>query len=323
MLRNTHKTHLLLVMSGSKKRTGAKSAINQRKKKTMETKMCLHAGAELVGEDAIYDLPPSENETHTHIPIEHSWLLDRVKSSLTRRGTAYGEGQFALTPDNECMFGLIPLPDVRVPSIDARCQLFKDSDLDAQQRHHLLVRMLQCEGGSGSASAPLKPTELLDVEREYLRSDEEVLRDEHSRNHNAWRLLQAYTHTLQRGGRYGNDNNRLQAIADKTQVANRLIQNFVDPDGSRVEAYKAQPELFDDPYSVCHSYQYVLGLRNSNNKRFAAGMVIGIAPFVCDNLAFSGEVKLARKHTVHIKRDLPMMIDEKLDRLLLEGLVMG
>jgi hypothetical protein len=321
MLRNIHKTHLLLVKSGSKKRTGAKSAINQRKKKIMETKMCLHAGAELVGEDAIYDLPPSDNETTTHIPIEHSWLLDRVKSSLTRRGTAYGEGQFALTPDNECMFGLIPLPDVRVPSIDARCQLFKDSDLDAQQRHHLLVRMLQA--GSGRASAPLKPTELLDVEREYLRSDEEVLRDEHSRNHNAWRLLQAYTHTLQRGGRYGNDNNRLQAIADKTQVANRLIQNFVDPDGSRVEAYKSQPELFDDPYSVCHSYQYVLGLRNSNNKRFAAGMVIGIAPFVCDNLAFSGEVKLARKHTVHIKRDLPMMIDNKLDRLLLEGLVMG
>jgi hypothetical protein len=321
MLRNTHKTHLLLVKSGNKNRTGAKSATNQRKKKIMETKMCLHAGAKLVSEDSIYDLPPSENETTTHIPIEHSWLLDRVKSSLSRRGTPFGEGQFALTPDNECMFGLIPLPDVRVPSIDARCQLFKDSDLDAQQRHHLLVRMLQA--GSGSASAPLKPTELLGVEREYLRSDESVLRDEHSRGHNAWRLLQAYTHTLQRGGRYGNDNNRLQAIADKTQVANRLIQNFVDPDGSRVEAYKAQPELFDDPYSVCQSYQYVLGLRNSNNKRFAAGMVIGIAPFVCDNLAFSGEVKLARKHTVYIKRDLPMMIDEKLDRLLLEGVVSG
>lgn len=321
MHRNTHKTHLSLVMSGSKKRTGAKSAINQRKKKKMETKMCLHAGAKLVGEREIYALPPSENETHTHVPIEHSWLLERVKGSLTRRGTPYGEGQFALTPDNECMFGLIPLPDVRVPSIDARCQLFKDSELDAQQRHHLLVRMLQC--GSGEADAALKPTELLKVEKEYLKSDEEALRDEHSRGHNAWRLLQAYTHTLQRGGRYGNDNNRLQAIADKTQAANSLIQRFVDPDGSRVELYKAQPHLFDDPYSVCHSYQYVLGLRNSNNKRFAAGMVIGIAPFVCDNLAFSGEVKLARKHTVFIKRDLPMMIDEKLDRLLLEGVVSG
>ena len=287
----------------------------------METKMCLHAGAKLVSEDTIYDLPPSNNETHTHIPIEHSWLLDRVKSSLSRRGTPFGEGQFALTPDNECMFGLIPLPDVRVPSIDARCQLFKDSELNAQQRHHLLVRMLH--NGPRGAEAPLKSTELLKVEKEYLKSDEEALRDEHSRGHNAWRLLQAYTHTLQRGGRYGNDNNRLQAIADKTQVANSLIQGFVDSDGSRIEAYKSQPELFDDPYSVCQSYQYVLGLRNSNNKRFAAGMVIGIAPFVCDNLAFSGEVKLARKHTVYIKRDLPMMIDEKLDRLLLEGVVSG
>ena len=44
----------------------------------METKMCLHAGAKLVSEDSIYDLPPSKNETHTHIPIEHSWLLDSV-----------------------------------------------------------------------------------------------------------------------------------------------------------------------------------------------------------------------------------------------------
>ena len=321
MHRNTQKTHLLLVKSGNKKRNGAKSATTQGKKKIMETKMCLHAGAELVSEREIYALPPSKNETHTHVPIEHSWLLERVKGSLNRRGTPYGEGQFALTPDNECMFGLIPLPDVRVPSIDARCQLFKDSELNAQQRHHLLVRMLH--NGPRGAEAPLKSTELLKVEKEYLKSDEEALRDEHSRGHNAWRLLQAYTHTLQRGGRYGNDNNRLQAIADKTQVANSLIQGFVDSDGSRIEAYKSQPELFDDPYSVCQSYQYVLGLRNSNNKRFAAGMVIGIAPFVCDNLAFSGEVKLARKHTVYIKRDLPMMIDEKLDRLLLEGVVSG
>ena len=287
----------------------------------LKNKLCLHSGAKLISEKELYELPLTKEETETHIPIQHSWLVEQVKGALDRRGTGHGEGQFAVTPDKDCMFGLIPLPDVRVPSIDARCQLFKDSELDAQQRHHLLVRMLQC--GSRGGDAPLKSTELLKVEKEYLKSDKEALRDEHSWGHNAWRLLQAYTHTLQRGGRYGNDNNRLQAIADKTQAANSLIQGFVDPDGSRIEAYKSQPELFDDPYSVCQSYQYVLGLRNSNNKRFAAGVVIGIAPFVCDNLAFSGEVKLARKHTVYIKRDLPMMIDKKLDRLLLEGLVSG
>jgi hypothetical protein len=33
----------------------------------------------------------------------------------------------------------------------------------------------------------------------------------------------------------------------------------------------------------------VLGLRNSHDKRFPAGLVGGSAVFVCDNLAFSGE----------------------------------
>lgn len=30
--------------------------------------------------------------------------------------------------------------------------------------------------------------------------------------------------------------------------------------------------------------------------------------FCCDNLAFSGEVQAARKHTVHVLRDLPDMV---------------
>jgi len=52
-------------------------------------------------------------------------------------------------------------------------------------------------------------------------------------------------------------------------------------------------------------HSLVLGLRNSHDKVFPAGLVAGSAVFVCDNLAFSGEVRLARKHTVNIYRDLP------------------
>ena len=48
----------------------------------------------------------------------------------------------------------------------------------------------------------------------------------------------------------------------------------------------------------------VIGVRNSHNKRFAAGIVAGQAVFVCDNLSFSGEVKIARKHTKRIGDDL-------------------
>ena len=46
---------------------------------------------------------------------------------------------------------------------------------------------------------------------------------------------------------------------------------------------------------------FVVGVRNSHDKSFPAGLVIGASIFVCDNLSFSGEVKLARKHTVHVE----------------------
>ena len=43
-------------------------------------------------------------------------------------------------------------------------------------------------------------------------------------------------------------------------------------------------------------YCWVLGLRNSHDKIFPAGIVVGAAVLVCDNLSFSGEIKFARKH---------------------------
>jgi hypothetical protein len=55
-------------------------------------------------------------------------------------------------------------------------------------------------------------------------------------------------------------------------------------------------------------YSYVLGLRNSHDKRFPAGLVVGSAVFVCDNLSFSGEINIARKHTRFITRDLPGLV---------------
>ena len=54
-----------------------------------------------------------------------------------------------------------------------------------------------------------------------------------------------------------------------------------------------------------NDFGLVIGLRNSHDKSFPAGLVVGASVFVCDNLSFSGEIKLARKHTVHVERDLP------------------
>jgi Domain of unknown function (DUF932) len=59
----------------------------------------------------------------------------------------------------------------------------------------------------------------------------------------------------------------------------------------------------------------VVGLRNSHDKTFPAGLVVGASIYVCDNLSFSGEVKLARKHTAHVERDLPSLIERAVGRL--------
>ena len=52
----------------------------------------------------------------------------------------------------------------------------------------------------------------------------------------------------------------------------------------------------------------VVGIRNSHDKTFPAGLSLGNHVFVCDNLSFSGDVVVARKHTRFIGRDLDRLI---------------
>jgi len=59
----------------------------------------------------------------------------------------------------------------------------------------------------------------------------------------------------------------------------------------------------------------VVGVRNSHDKSFPAALVLGASVFVCDNLSFSGEVRLARKHTAHIERDLPHLVERAVGML--------
>lgn len=63
-------------------------------------------------------------------------------------------------------------------------------------------------------------------------------------------------------------------------------------------------------------YAWVLGLRNSHDKSFPAGLVAGASVFVCDNLSFSGEVSYARKHTTKIEQDLPFLTERAIGRLM-------
>jgi len=261
------------------------------------------------------NLAAAQNKSNTHVAVDHHWFTNRIKNALDDRRIAYKDMQVALSPDNESMFGTMELPDFCVPRIDAQYQLLKQTKLPPRDRHSMLVRFVK--------KGALPSRQLIKVEEEYLREDEDVLRDEHSRGHNAWRLMQAFTHELQRGGAFRTDQSRLDAIASRTQEANRILRNQCDPDGTKMNEILDQPLLLNNELSLSQSYRYVLGFRNDNKMRFPAGMVLGVGVFVCDNLCFNGEVQLKRKHTRFIKRDLPQMINEELDILMLGGTIAG
>lgn len=53
-----------------------------------------------------------------------------------------------------------------------------------------------------------------------------------------------------------------------------------------------------------NGHGWVVGLRNSHDKTFPAGLVAGTKVFVCDNLSFSGFIQIRRKHTRFAARDL-------------------
>lgn len=62
-------------------------------------------------------------------------------------------------------------------------------------------------------------------------------------------------------------------------------------------------------------FKWVVALRNSHDKTFPAGLCAGSRVMVCDNLAFSGEVTLSRKHTRFAARDLPNLTAQAIGRL--------
>ena len=58
-----------------------------------------------------------------------------------------------------------------------------------------------------------------------------------------------------------------------------------------------------------------IGLRSSTLQAFSAGLAFSTFCFICDNLAFSGDITLSRKHTTNIMSDLPELIDDSLYKL--------
>jgi len=64
-----------------------------------------------------------------------------------------------------------------------------------------------------------------------------------------------------------------------------------------------------------NGHGWVVGLRNSHDKTFPAGIVAGTRVFVCDNLAFSGLIQIRRKHTRFAVRDLRQLTSRAVGQL--------
>lgn len=73
------------------------------------------------------------------------------------------------------------------------------------------------------------------------------------------------------------------------------------------------------PSQIDADFNLAVGLRNSHDKSLAAGLALGTRVFVCDNLAFSGEVRIGRKHTRFIERDLPRLMADAVNRVVERG----
>lgn len=69
---------------------------------------------------------------------------------------------------------------------------------------------------------------------------------------------------------------------------------------------KAQPGNYfgmfqvEGPMLKYGDHSTVIGLRGSHIKRLSRGLALGSGVFVCDNLAFSGEIVIRRKHTKNL-----------------------
>lgn len=97
------------------------------------------------------------------------------------------------------------------------------------------------------------------------------------------------------------------------QVEESLAQFGVKTTGTELALSKDGDRFFGlmtlepQELELKSGYTTALGIRNSHDKSFAAELTLGSNVFVCDNLAFSGEIRVIRKHTRFIQRDLPRL----------------
>lgn len=101
-------------------------------------------------------------------------------------------------------------------------------------------------------------------------------------------------------------------VYELTNMSRKLIGDVGVP---KISIAKEGNRMFGIlPISVGRTdeYEFALGFRNSYDKSMSAGVCFGNRVFVCDNLAFNGNITIMRKHTKNMSSDLTNMLVGKL-----------
>ena len=113
---------------------------------------------------------------------------------------------------------------------------------------------------------------------------------------------------------------RTRNVIDKAGLSITEEEHALARDGQR---YFGGFALKGDALGGDDSRKLVLGLRNAHDKSFEASVCIGNSMMVCENLCFSSDVKLARRHTVNILRDLNTVLSSAVSRVTSHWVDMG
>lgn len=104
-------------------------------------------------------------------------------------------------------------------------------------------------------------------------------------------------------------------------ASNRLIQqgyeitnpkHYINNEGQQ---YFALMALKHEDEEAAEGHTTMCALRNSHDKTFGASLAIGARVFVCDNLSFSGDIVVGRKHTANIWDELPELFETAIKQI--------
>ena len=102
------------------------------------------------------------------------------------------------------------------------------------------------------------------------------------------------------------------------EVEHQLQAVGIEPGRTEVAIANEGSRMFsvmDLRVSDSPDYRLVAGIRNSHDKAFSAGFCIGSSVMVCDNLCFSSDITVRRKHTQNVFADFPGLVQSAIAKI--------